>query len=136
MDKFINAGAVISGGPVWLLSRILRSPDVARVLGCPPSWIERDALADTVTAIHLAARAFEVSLAAPERGETATLSAVVPHSAADWTTREAAEHLRMSQRRVQELAAAELGGRLVGREWRIPEVAVREYGRTKAGNAA
>jgi excisionase family DNA binding protein len=122
--RFIS-GAVVSGGPAWLISRILASPHVAKLLNHPPAWIERGDLTDTVRAIELAGRAFEVSLTAPERGKTTTLSAGTAQSE-ELTTREAANRLGMSQRRVQELAAA-LGGRRVGREWRLPETAVRQY---------
>jgi hypothetical protein len=116
--------ALVSGSPAWLLARILRSPDVKRVLTHPPVWVERGHLTDTINAIDQAAKAFETALTAFERGNETPLGAVAGQS--DWTTREAASHLGMSQRRVQELAAA-LGGRRVGREWRLPEVAVREY---------
>lgn len=116
--------ALVAGGPAWLISRMLASPHVARLLNHPPAWIERGHLTDTVMAIDLAARAFEVSLTAPERGNEAPLGAVAGQS--DWTTREAANYLGMSQRRVQELAGA-LGGRRVGREWRLPAAAVRKY---------
>jgi excisionase family DNA binding protein len=116
--------ALVAGSSAWLLARILRSPDVRRVLTHPPVWVERGDLTDTINAIDQAAKAFETALTALERGKTATLSAGTAQS--ELTTREAANHLGMSQRRVQELAAA-LGGRRVGREWRLPEVAVREY---------
>jgi excisionase family DNA binding protein len=116
--------ALVSGPSAWILSRILRSPDVRRILANPPAWIERGDLADTVMAIDQAGKAFEVALSALERGNEAPLSAVMPQS--EFTTRQAAERLGLSQRRVQELAAL-LGGRRVGRQWRLPEAAVREY---------
>lgn len=132
-DRFIASAALVVGGPAWLLNRILRSPDVARVLDHPPSWIDRAELAATVTAINQAARVFEAAPSAFERGNRPTPGAATAES--EWTTREAANHLCLSQRRVQEIAA-ELGGTQRERRWRIPEVAVREYGRMKAGNAA
>jgi excisionase family DNA binding protein len=116
--------ALVSGSTAWLLSRILRSPAVKRLLAHPPAWIERGDLADTINAVDQAGKAFEVALSALERGNEAPLSAMVPQS--EFTTRQAAERLGLSQRRVQELATL-LGGRRVGRQWRLPEAAVREY---------
>jgi hypothetical protein len=135
-SRFISEpSAVISGPAAWLLARLLRSPDVARVLACPPSWIERGQVIDMVTTVDLAARAFEASITAPKRGESTSLGAVVAHSAADWTTKETAEFLTISVRRAQELAP-DLGGRRAGRQWRIPATAVRAYEQRKAKRAA
>jgi hypothetical protein len=130
VDKLISApSAVISGGAAWLINRVLSSPDVARVLDNPPIWIERGDIADAVTAIDQAARAFAASQSAPRRGKMTTLGAVVPDF--DWTTNQAAEFLEISQRRVQEIAG-ELGGQRVGqRQWLLPEIAVKEYARRK-----
>ncbi|MFZ0118107.1 MAG: hypothetical protein WAL99_01380 [Pseudonocardiaceae bacterium] len=125
--------AIVTGAPAWLISRLLRSPDVATVLNNPPSWIDRAEVTATVTAIHLAGRAFVAPPSALERGNQPTSSAVAAES--ELTTRETAERLCLSQRRVQEIAA-ELGGTQVDRRWRIPEVAVREYERTRTGKAA
>jgi hypothetical protein len=128
--RFISApSAIIGGSAAWLLSRLLRSPDIRRVLDNPPSWIERGDIADAVTAINKAAKAFVASQPAPTRGQMATLGAVVSES--EWTTHQAAEYLGISQRRVQEIAP-ELGGQRVGqRQWLLPEIAVREYERRK-----
>jgi hypothetical protein len=105
------------------------------VLDTPRDWIERDTIADAVTAIDLAGFAFETSLTARERGETVTLGAVAAQSAGDWTTQQTADYLRISRRRAQELAP-ELGGKRVGRQWAIPAAAVRTYERQKAERAA
>jgi hypothetical protein len=121
-QRYIEAGAVVTGGPAWLVSRVLRSPNVARLLDQPPAWIERDDLTATVTAIHLAGRAFEVSLTAPKRGNETTASAVMPESG--WTTKRAADYLGLSPRRLQE-RATEFGGRKVGRQWIFDEMALR-----------
>ena len=108
--------ALVSGSSAWILGRILRSPDVRRVLAHPPAWIEHGDLADTVMAIDQAARAFEVSLTASERGNEAPLGAVMPESDPAWTVRRAADFLGLSERRTQELAA-QLGGHKIGRQW-------------------
>lgn len=135
-SNFISEPRAVIGGPAaWLLARILASPDVARVLACPPSWIQRGQVIDMVTAVDLAARAFEASQTAPGRGEKAHLGAAVAQSAADWTTREMAEYLRISVRRAQELAA-DLGGRRIGRQWLIPAAGVRAYEQRKVERAA
>ena len=125
--RFISApSAVISGPAAWLLSRLLSSPDNRRVLDNPPTWIERDAVADAITAIHLAGRAFVTPQAALERGKTATVGAAVADSTVNWTTQQTASYLRISVRRTQELAP-ELDGVRVGRQWLIPAVVVRLY---------
>jgi excisionase family DNA binding protein len=130
MDKLISEpSAIIGGSAAWLLSRVLRSPDIRRVLDNPPGWIERGDITAMVTAVDLAARAFVASQPAPRRGKMTPLGAVVPES--EWSTRQAAEYLGISRRRVQELAE-ELGGQRVGqRQWLLPEIAVREYERRK-----
>lgn len=121
-ERYIDSGALVRGSSAWLISRILNSPAVAKVVTSPPRLVDRAELAATVAAIHQASRAFETSVTALERGNETTAGAVAPQS--EWTTKQAADHLRMSQRRVQELAA-ELGGRKIGRQWLLDEVAVR-----------
>jgi hypothetical protein len=131
--SFISEGsAVISGAPAWLLDRIMRSPDVATVLSNPPRWIDRDHLAATLDALHLAAKAFDVDSTALERGKPTTLGATVAQSAGNWTTAQAATYLRISVRRAQELAATDLGGTRIGRRWAIPAVAVRQLAEQRA----
>jgi hypothetical protein len=133
VERFVDEPtALISGAPAWLLSRVLRSPSVVKVLTSPPAGLNETDVAAAVAAIHKAGRAWEKRSDQQQRDNAVPAGAVVGHY---WTTKRAAEHLEKSQRRVQELAAA-LGGTRVGREWRIPEVAVREYQRAKAGNAA
>lgn len=129
-QRYIEAGAVVTGGPALLLSRILRSPNVATVLRNPPGWVDRGALAATVEAIHRAARRFESASAALEREDATVVGAVMPESDAGWTTRRAADYLGLSPRRVQE-RAAEFGGRKVGRQWIFDELAVRQYERRR-----
>jgi hypothetical protein len=131
--RFIELpAAVVTGGPAWLLSRILRSPSVATVISLPPIWVNQAELTATITAIHRAAKAFDTMATAPER-ETATLTcAVTLESNSEWTVRKAADYLGLSQRRVQELAS-QLGGRRVGRQWILEEVAVREFARRRRG---
>jgi hypothetical protein len=126
-ERYIEAGATVCNSPALLLSKILRSPNVSTVLSNAPSWVDRADLHAQVAAIHRAAAAWKSRSTALEREDADVVGAVMPESAPGWTTKRAADHLGMSQRRVQELAP-ELGGTRLGREWRIPEVAVhREY---------
>ena len=121
---------MVAGGLAWLLSRVLRSPDVATVVACPPPWLDRADVVATLAAIHLAASALEAGLTARERETAIEAGAVAAHSDPDWTVGRAADYLRLSPRRVQELAC-ELGGRKVGRQWLLDEVAVRVYERAR-----
>jgi excisionase family DNA binding protein len=128
VERFVDQPcAVVSGAPAWLLSRLLRSERVTKVLANPQTGVDQADLATVVDAIHRAGRAHENRLNQRQR-DNATASGAV--TAQSWSTKQAADHLGMSQRRVQELAG-ELGGARVGREWRIPEVAVREYQQRK-----
>ena len=116
--------AVVSGAPAWLLSRVLRSERVTTVLANPHTGVDRADLAAVVNAIHRAGRAHANRLDQQRRDNADPPGADVQQC---WTTKRAAEYLEISQRRVQELAG-ELGGTRVGREWRLAEVAVRQYG--------
>lgn len=128
--RYVEHAAIVSGGAAWLLSRILRSPAVAKLTGNPPAWLDRSEISATVNAIHHAAKAFEVASTAHERENATVVGAVDAQSdpTPEWTVSRAADHLRLSPRRVQELAP-ELGGRRVGRQWILNELAVREYRR-------
>ncbi|MGH3546833.1 MAG: helix-turn-helix domain-containing protein [Pseudonocardiaceae bacterium] len=132
-DRYIEAAALVAGCSAWLFSRILRSPNVAAVLASPPSWVDRAELNATVSAVHRAGRTFEAAATAPEREDATMVGAVVPDCPSAWTVARAAEFLRLSPRRVQELAAAELGGTRIGRVWLLDEVAVREYEHLRRG---
>lgn len=125
-SRYVEHAAVVSGAPAWLLSRILRSPNVATVVNNAPRWIDHAELNATVEAIHGAAKAFQMASAARER-ENATVPGAVTAESDDpgWTVRRAAAYLGLSPRRVQELAP-ELGGRRVGRrQWVLDSAAVR-----------
>jgi hypothetical protein len=133
LSKLINQStAMVSGSPAVLLDRLLRSPNVAKVLSCPPSWVDFGDLATTVAAIHLAGRAWAEQAA---REDATVLNAVVPDCPSVWTVQRAAEYLQLSQRRTQEIARAQLGGRKSGRAWVLDEVAVRVFERERRGVA-
>lgn len=132
-EHFIDEpSAIISGAPATLLSRLLGSPYVVKVLAHSPSGVDPNELAAVLDAIHRAGRAHENRLDQQRRDDAEPLGAVMPHC---WTTEQAATYLGLSARRVQELAL-ELDGQRIGRRWLIPETAVRCYKQTKAGNAA
>jgi hypothetical protein len=134
VSRFIGyPAAVVSGGPAWLLSKILRSPSVAKAISHPPIWLDQAELTATVAAIHQAAKAFDTAaVTAPERETAAITRAVTLESNSEWTVRRAADYLRLSRRRVQELAS-KLGGRRIGRQWILDGVAVREFARQRKG---
>lgn len=135
-DRFIESAAVVSGGSAWLLSRILLSANVAKVIANPPSWLDRADLAATVAAIHRAASAQARRLELAQRETATVLDATAPDCPSSWTVQRAADYLRLSPRRVQEIALVELGGRRVGRSWQLDETAVRAYERQRRGAAA
>jgi hypothetical protein len=124
--------AQVYGGSAWLLSRILRSPAVIKVLDNPPAGMDRSDIAATALAIHAAGRAWESDLTLQRRDTAIPLSATVPHCL---TTEQAGSYLRLSVRRIQELAPS-LGGKRIGRRWSIPAAAVQQYGQRKATRAA
>ena len=129
-DRFLEHAAVVAGDTAWLLSRILVSPDVAKVVANPPRWCDRAELAATVAAIHRAARA---SRELAQREDADQTDAEAPESGTGWSVKHSAGYLGLSVRRVQELAPTELGGRLVGGVWVLDEQAVRECGRRRRG---
>jgi hypothetical protein len=134
-ERYIE-GALVRGSSAWLLSRIVASPGVTTVLNNPPGWVDRTELAATIAAIHKAARGFDTASAAPERDTATALGAVMPESdLLGWTVRRAADFLGLSDRRVQEMAP-ELGGRRVGRQWLLDEVAVHHEGERRRHRAA
>jgi excisionase family DNA binding protein len=115
--------AVVSGAPAWLLSRVLRSERVTKVLANPHTGVDRADLAAVVNAIHRAGRAHENRLDRQRRDNADPPGADVQHC---WTTEQTATYLGLSLRRVQELAP-ELDGERVGRRWLIPAAAAHEY---------
>jgi hypothetical protein len=142
-------GALVSGAPAHVIDRVLRSPNVARVLDNLPPWLRAE-VELTARAIRLAAQEWEALPAAPERnGETPQDEAgagfgVVP----EWSppgsqtggvdpdrrlgTAEAAGMLGVSLRRAQQLAAGGIGAKDVDGRWSLDRTAVVEYARRRA----
>lgn len=114
--------AVVSGPPAVLLSLLLRSPNVRTVVEGLPPWLRpyRAEIARVVEELHRVAAS-----TALEREDAEPVSATAADSGT-CTVSEAADRLRLSVRRTQELAAAGLlGGRRVGRTWQLDSAAVR-----------
>jgi hypothetical protein len=133
MDKFITEPtALVSGSTAWLLSKVLHSPTVIKVLVNAPASVNRADLNATVAAIDAAGRAWETGLCLQKRDNAITPSAVVQHCL---TTEQASDYLKLSVRRVQELAPS-LDGKRIGRRWMLPAAAVREYEQRKTSPAA
>lgn len=131
-DRYIESGALVCGSSALLLSRILRSANVATVVSNPPGWVDRADLHAQVAAIHRAAEAFETASSAHERESATPLGAVTAELDTGWPVRRAATYLGLSPRRVQELAP-ELGGRRAGRrQWVLDPVAVRHEKKRRA----
>lgn len=136
MSGFIESAAVLSGPAALVVSRVLSSPNVVKVLSGLPPWLApyRSEISAAVQAIHRAAKAFETAATAPGRDTATVVGAVTLDSNSEWTVRKAADYLGLSRRRVQELAG-QLGGRRVGRLWILDEVTVRELARQRRGAA-
>jgi hypothetical protein len=133
VERFVDQPcAVVNGAPAWLLSRLLRSERVTKVLANPQTGVDQADLAAVVDAIHRAGRAHTNRLYQRQRDNAAAPGAVAAQS---WSTAQAAAYLGLSLRRVQELAP-ELDGQRIGRQWAIPAAAAREYQRQKAERAA
>lgn len=128
--RYCEETALVSGAPAWLLSLVLSSSRVVTVLANPPTGVDRADVAATIAAINRASRAYINRLEVQRRDNATTPNEGMPQSAT-WTTQQAATYLQLSRRRVQEIAS-ELGGERVGREWRLPEMAVREYAERNA----
>jgi hypothetical protein len=132
VDRLITEPtAKVSGGAAWLISRVLASENVAKVLARPPAGVDTADVEATIAAINAAGRAWETGVTLRQRDNATALSATMAHSAANWTTAEAADYLKISRRRAQEIAA-DLGGTRIGRHWVIPAVAVRRLAEQRA----
>lgn len=132
MSRFIDApSAVVSGSAAFLLSRLLKAPPVTAYMAAA-RWVHGPDVERTLHAIHRAARAWEASL---ERENAAPDRTVCPDSR--WTVEQAAEHLGLSRRRVQELARAGwFTGRREGRRWVLDEASVLDYHRRERNGSA
>jgi hypothetical protein len=124
VERFVDQPcAVVSGAPAWLLSRVLRSERITKVLANLHTGVDQAELAATVNAIHRAGRVHENRVDQQRRGNAIAPGTVVPHC---WSTEQTAEYLGLSRRRVQELAPA-LGGKRIGRRWAIPAAAAHDF---------
>jgi hypothetical protein len=126
---FVEA-AMVSGAPAHVLDRVLRSPDVQRVINNLPPWLPVEVTA-TVQAIRTAASRYE---AQPMRSDETPIGEIEARSdrvGYGWlNVEQAASQLDVTPRRVQQLAAGGMGHR-VGRVWRLDPTAVHAYARRR-----
>ncbi|MFI0482228.1 helix-turn-helix domain-containing protein [Actinomadura sp. 9N215] len=121
-------GALIHGVSAHVLDRVLRWPVVAGALDDLPVWMRPEVEAAR-RAIRWAAAEYEAlplvaaadGIAAAQEAET-----VPPSRHGEITTGEAAGLLRLSERRVRQLAAQGMGRRAGGR-WLLDRSAVLAY---------
>ena len=131
------SGALVSGAPAHVLDRVLRSPDVQRLVDNLPAWLRAEVEA-TARAIRRAAVEYEALPVSLQRSDETSFGEIAGRStrmgeSVGWVcVEQAANLLGVTPRRVQQLAAGGMGRR-VGRVWQLDETAVREYGRRKVG---
>jgi subtilisin family serine protease len=83
MDRLISEPtAQVSGGAAWLISRVLASANVAKVLSRPPAGVDTADVAAEIAAINAAGRAWETDLTLRQRGNATALSAAMAQSTA------------------------------------------------------
>lgn len=135
-SRFIEHGALISGSGAFLLSRLLRSPQVVAYMRSA-GWLGGDDFDLALAAIHTAGRAWEATINLPRR-DNARVSVHSLSNPATMSIEDAAGLLGLSVRRIQELAqSGSLEGQRIGRRWILDEVAVRrEYERRQRQHAA
>jgi len=121
---FVEHGAVVSGWPAFVISRLLSRchDDVADL---PPHL--REPVEEALEAIRGASAAW-----ATARGSAAAMPAEVPvsstHEPDELDTQEVADMLQVSARRVRQLAAdGRLPGRRTRHRWRLDAAAVLAY---------
>jgi excisionase family DNA binding protein len=125
-SRFVEHGALISGSGAYLLSRLLRSPQVAAYIR-GAGWIGGDDFAAAVHAINAASDAWQAGLELQQR-QNARRYELPDSCCAMMTVEEAAECLNLSIRRVQKLAQeGSLTGRRVGRRWELDSGSVQAY---------
>ena len=126
---YISGAALVSGAPAHVIDRVLRSPDVQRVINNLPPWLRVEVTA-TVQAIRTAASRYE---AQPKRSDETPIGETVACSGRvdGWlNVGQAASLLGVTPRRVQQLAVGGMGHK-VGHTWRLDPTAVHAYGRRR-----
>lgn len=117
--------ALIGGSTAALLARVLDSPRVRAYLAAA-RWAHGEDMDAAIAALRAAGREWEMSLHLPQR-DTSPRSRSDPQHCA-WTVEQAAEHLHLSIRRVQELARENsIEGRRIGQRWELDPTSVAAY---------
>lgn len=137
--RFVSEPAALIGGPgAYLLSKLLKEPPVAAFIR-DARWLHGPDFDLAVAAVHAAGRAWQATVDLPRRGNAVRFE----RSAADCTTmnpmstKQAAEHLDLGIRQVQELAkSGRITGRRVAGRWQLDPSAVRAYHQQKRAPAA
>ena len=136
---YVEATALVSGASAHVLDRLLRSPDVRRLVDNLPAWMRAEVEA-TARAIRRAAADYEALPISLERSDETPFGEIEGRSArmgesVGWVcVEQAANLLGVTPRRVQQLAAGGMGRR-VGRVWQLDGTAVREYGQQRRRQA-
>jgi excisionase family DNA binding protein len=121
-----EATALVSGSGAFLLSRLLRSPQVTTYMRSA-GWLGGDDFNAALAAIHTAGRVWENTIKLPQR-DNARANVRSPANPATMSIEDAAGLLGLSVRRTQELAQSGLlEGQRIGRRWILDEDSVRNY---------
>ncbi|MGH3781252.1 MAG: helix-turn-helix domain-containing protein [Pseudonocardiaceae bacterium] len=122
----IEPVVIISGAPVYLLSKLLSAAPVVAFLRCA-RWTANDEFAATLRAIHEAGRAWQAVVELRERNNAVRCARPVS-GRATMSIEEASERLGIGERRVQQLAqSGRITGRRVGQRWQLDQVSVAAY---------
>lgn len=129
-SRFVQ-GALVAGQASHVLSRVLKSPNVAQLIRSLPVPL-RSEVESTCGAIHRAAAEWESLPVSLERSSE-TGSGEIGSGLGDgfgvieWlSTEQAANLLGLSHRRLQQLGAGGMG-HMVGGTWRFDPTSVRSY---------
>jgi hypothetical protein len=131
--------AIVAGPSALALAAVLKLPEVQRALLAQPRWMTGPEFAATISAIHLASEAYLNELRNNEAkpSEAGRGLSRVPGDAEGvgqrWSSSRVAQHLGISTRRAQQLAAArQLDAELVGGRWLIDAESVRTYSQVRS----
>ncbi|MFJ7159746.1 hypothetical protein ACIQUQ_33000 [Streptomyces sp. NPDC101118] len=126
-------GALIHGVSAHVFDRVLRSPNVARLLDELPAWM-RPEVDGARRAIRLAAQEYEGLPVAVDGSAATQAAALGPLSPHEIDTYQASVLLGLGERRVRQLAAGGMGRRVGGR-WLLDRSAVLAYAEHRRGHA-
>jgi excisionase family DNA binding protein len=127
--------AVVNGTGAFLLSRLLRSPQVAGYIR-DNVWLHGPDFNRVIAAIHAAGRAWESTVDLPQR-DSVRVRMHPPTISGTLNIEAAALILGVSIRRTQELASkGTIRGRRVGRRWQLDTTSVHAHHHHRRGHRA